>query len=289
MTSRLPSQVAIGLKAPRPGPASEDNAPLPDEKRAGWITDSYVRRILEGADKLDPYTETFRDLGINDFWLPLPKQTIQYAIRDPSIEREFYRRQREHSIEVWQNSDSKVVQHVFCEDGDDFMKSEKILGEGGFAIVDQVRIPTQATSVVCARKKIGRVRQFKAQKQLIEAFVRELGVMRLVNHHHCTQLVGSYTDYDYLAILSLPIADIDLAAYLDLEHLASEQLQVIRRGMGCLCGALAYLHERQIRSVLLHLSALLIQYARSASSQQDIMAVLWPCSRKRTMHSSSSL
>ncbi|KAF2659687.1 kinase-like protein [Lophiostoma macrostomum CBS 122681] len=160
---------------------------------------------------------------------------------------EFYRHQRKRLSDDWPDSNPKAVVHVCCEDGDDLMTSEKILGERGFAIVDQVRIPTHPTPIVCARKKIGRVKQFKAQKQLIEAFVRELGVMRQVNHRHCTQLLGSYTDYDCVAILSLPVADMDLAAYLDLEHLSVQQLNVIRCGMACLCSALAYLHERKIR------------------------------------------
>jgi hypothetical protein len=78
-----------------------------------------------------------------------------------------------------------------------------------------------------------------------------MNVMRQVSHQHCVRIVGSYTDYDSVAILSSPVADMDLAAFLDLAELSYEQVVILRRGIGCLCGAIAYLHGKNIRSVLL--------------------------------------
>lgn len=191
------------------------------------------------------------ELGITQLWCPLPKQTLQYIFRDPAIERALQPKQK-RLLGDFKINFAKLHKygHISCEDGDESIQSERILGEGGFAIVDQVSIPTSPLPTICVRKKIGRVRQFKAQKQLIDAFTREIHVMRQVKHRHCVQILGSYTDYDCLAILLLPVADMDLAAYLNLP-LDDDQFGVVRRGMGCLCTALAYLHEKKIRYVLI--------------------------------------
>ena len=78
------------------------------------------------------------------------------------------------------------------------------------------------------------------------AFAREINVMRQVVHQHCVQSVGSYTDTDYVNILSNPIADMDLATLLDSPTSLEERI-VIFRGIGCLCNAINYLHQNKIR------------------------------------------
>lgn len=65
------------------------------------------------------------------------------------------------------------------------------------------------------RKRIGRPKQLNAQKRVMTAFAREIGVMRQVNHRHCMEFLGSYSDSGHVNMLSVPIADIDLAAFLD--------------------------------------------------------------------------
>jgi serine/threonine protein kinase len=187
--------------------------------------------------------------GISDLWFPFPKQTLRHFLNDGKSEKNFLRVQAELFQEVWPDPMVEPVPHLIFDDGEEIVKSKRILGEGGFAIVEEVTLPTTPLPTVCVRKRIDRHRQLRTQKQIMEAFIREIKIMGLVDHHHCVKFLGSYTDHDSLCILSLPIADMDLATYLKVESLNREQLEVIRRGMGCLCNALHYLHEEEIRSV----------------------------------------
>lgn len=204
--------------------------------------------ILSRIDRSDSLP-TFLEHGISDVWFPFPKHTLRHCLKDNNSEKKFLDVQTELVRQHWPNHTDKPVPHLIFDDGDEIVKSARILGEGGFAIVEEVTLPTKPLSTVCVRKRISRPRQFRAQKPIMEAFVREIKIMSLVAHHHCVQFLGSYTDHDSLAILSLPIADMDLATYLNLDSLDQEQYKVISRGMGCLCNALHYLHQRKIRSV----------------------------------------
>lgn len=75
-----------------------------------------------------------------------------------------------------------------------------------------------SNGIVCVRKRIARPRSLKLQSVFFEAFARELNVTSQVKYRHCVQLVGSHTDFDSVAILSLPVADMDLAALLNLPN-----------------------------------------------------------------------
>ncbi|KAF2027428.1 kinase-like protein, partial [Setomelanomma holmii] len=84
------------------------------------------------------------------------------------------------------------------------------------------------------------------QKRVMTAFAREINVMRQVEHQHCVNFLGSYTDFDHVNILSSPIADMDLATFLD-RPIGIEQRKLLYRGISCLCNALNYLHQNNIR------------------------------------------
>jgi serine/threonine protein kinase len=122
----------------------------------------------------------------------------------------------------------------------------RVLGEGAFGTVEEVSIITAAGEVRCARKRVPRARQLKAQKAVMAAFTREISVMRQVAHQHCVQFFGSYTDTDHVNILSGPVADMNLATLLD-NPITIEERVIIYRGIGCLCNAINYLHQNQIR------------------------------------------
>ncbi|CAN9264429.1 unnamed protein product [Alternaria alternata] len=69
--------------------------------------------------------------------------------------------------------------------------------------------------LVCARKKIARPKPLKLHQSIMTAFIREIRVMRQVDHRHCVRFLGSYTDSESVNILSTPVADMDMAAFLD--------------------------------------------------------------------------
>lgn len=193
----------------------------------------HVRAVLEAQ-------------GIDDYWLPLSKQLVRRCFTDSSTEKAFLRKQEDlvDSIvsETTFSATGDVVLpsqpfHATFEDGEDAVSTIRVLGEGGTGLVEEVSFQTLETKVQCVRKKIGRPRQLKPQKQVMAAFIREINVMRQVDHPHCVRFVGSYTDVESVNILSLPIADTDLATLLD-QPLTGDQWFTLYRGIGCLCNAL---------------------------------------------------
>lgn len=193
---------------------------------------------------------TFRNHNISDLWLPLSKQTVCRLFTDGQLAKAFLRLQDDvldsdlHVLDDTRATLTNVAEHTTLDDDEDFIRDLRVLGEGACGIVKEVSV--SSSSVKCVRKRIGRPKLLKAQKQIMTAFAREVSVMRQVNHQHCVSLLGSYTDYDHVNILSLPVADMDLATFLDLP-VEEKQRDILYRGFGCLCNALLYLHQNNIR------------------------------------------
>jgi serine/threonine protein kinase len=98
-------------------------------------------------------------------------------------------------------------------------------------------VSLEQRSIVCVRKRIARPKQLKAQQKFMTAFAREIEIMRQVNHRHCVKFVGSYSDMESVNILSLPVADMDLATYLD-RPIGDTEWVVLYKGIDCLCNGL---------------------------------------------------
>ena len=193
---------------------------------------------------------TFRNHNISDLWLPLSKQTVRRLFADGQLAKVFLRLQDDvldsdlHVLDDTRATLTNVAEHTTLDDDEDFIRDLRVLGEGACGIVEEVSI--SSSSVKCVRKRIGRPKLLKTQKQIMTAFGREISVMRQVNHQHCVSLLGSYTDYDHVNILSSPVADMDLATFLDLP-VEQEQRGILYHGFGCLCNAILYLHQNNIR------------------------------------------
>jgi serine/threonine protein kinase len=81
--------------------------------------------------------------------------------------------------------------------------------------------------------------------EALKGMIAEIEVMKKLKHHHMVELVGSYTDPRYLSVIMSPVAEQDLATYL--EKASSSQYPEIRTFFGCLATGLQFLHARQIR------------------------------------------
>lgn len=186
--------------------------------------------------------------GITNAWFPFPKHTLRRLLNSRSDEAHFNEWQQDLILNThWPEASPRELVHVALEDADDFMEVNRHFGHGAFGHVEQVTIPAESKEIVCVRKKIQRPKALNAQQKYFDALMREINVMRRLSHHHCVQLLGSYTDHDFMGILMLPVADMNLATFLDLPYRTDVQTQFLRRSIECLCSALCYLHQERIR------------------------------------------
>jgi serine/threonine protein kinase len=116
------------------------------------------------------------------------------------------------------------------------------LGRGGFGIVDEVRC--NSTNETFARKVVS----IPHSPSL--ATSSEVRILRRLHHFHVIKLVDTWETHLGLSILMSPVAKSDLAHYLRRAgaepHTSSPfnepEKQPLRKWIGCLSSALAYLH-----------------------------------------------
>jgi serine/threonine protein kinase len=196
--------------------------------------------------------DTFKAHDISDLWLPIPRQTARRLLADSRKEKVFLDVQDDildAKITIADDDTMRlttIFSHNSLEDSEELVEELRVLGEGAFGVVEEVNVTTELGTTNCVRKRIGRPKQLNAQKAILTAFTREINVMRQVQHQHCVRFLGSYTDFDHVNIISSPVADMDLATLLNLPPTAWGR-QVIHRGLGCLCVAVNFLHQRSIR------------------------------------------
>jgi hypothetical protein len=185
---------------------------------------------------------------ITNAWFPFPKHTLRRLLDSRGHESTFAEWQQDllHHAH-WPQAGLSQYVHVALEDADDVIEVDRPVGHGAYGYVEQVTISTVTKPVICVRKKIQRPRAIHAQQKHFSALLKEISVMRQVAHRHCVQLLGSYTDHDFMGILLLPVADMNLATFLDLPDLSDAKLQFLRQSIGCLYSALNYLHRKMIR------------------------------------------
>ena len=102
-------------------------------------------------------------------------------------------------------------------------------------------------------------------------------MLKAVDHHHCVSLIGSYTDTRVIAMLSEPVADMNLGTFLDAAPIPTDRKDLLQTFFGCLSVALAYLHENGIRhkdikpqNILIHINTLLLtDFGLSADTISD--------------------
>jgi serine/threonine protein kinase len=230
-----------------PSKAVEFGLLLETEEGMMTRTDSIWRTWLSGLGRNDA-NNAIENYGITNAWFPFSKPTLRQLLGSCSDEITFSEWQHDliHSSK-WPEVDPSERVHLALEDGDEFMTSGHQFGHGAFGHVEEVTIPTSSKDIVCVRKKIHRPRKLDSQRAFFAAYSCDINVMRQISHHHCVELVGSYADQDSVGILLLPIADMDLAAFLNTAPLSKTQSQFLRRSIGCVCSALNYLHKHQIR------------------------------------------
>ncbi|KAJ4377289.1 hypothetical protein N0V83_000113 [Neocucurbitaria cava] len=132
------------------------------------------------------------------------------------------------------------------------LEPKAILGTGGsgqvevVALRSQTRIAHPAFDKRLVRKLIKR-KVFGPHQEGLAVFKNELEVLKRLQHRHLVEIIGSYTDPTFAALIMSPVADCDLAYFMKIAATDNQRLSSLRTFFGCLATALAYLHKMRIR------------------------------------------
>jgi hypothetical protein len=187
----------------------------------------------------------FLGSGYTDSWLPFSERTLRRLLEQTEI-TSFLALQ--NLCLDGQPSDSLKGRHFSLNSAEDLGLDEvDILGSGGFGEVHSVK--DRRTGFTYAMKTMSRPGVYKQHVSLMSSFERELHGLRRVNHIHCVEHIASATDLHSVMLLCSPVADMDLAKFLE-SDLDSAGQEILRNGFGCITSALEYLHSLNIRYVV---------------------------------------
>ncbi|ORX97441.1 kinase-like domain-containing protein [Clohesyomyces aquaticus] len=117
------------------------------------------------------------------------------------------------------------------------------LGIGAHGHVDKVI--SELSHREYARKLFRRMRG--VSNGAVKSFLVELQILKRVQHFHCVEMVQSYTDQKYFAILMSPVGDCNLFDYYELALQSPDKSTLLQGFFGCLANALQYIHRIKIR------------------------------------------
>ena len=186
--------------------------------------------------------QQFLNSQVTDLWLPIPKRVVQRILEEQD-RKPFLDAQEEYlRDEMPSYLDG---QHLSLMDSDSMgLEEVRPLGSGGYGEVHHVIHPQ--TGREYARKVMKRPMGFNNHCEFMKRFKKELSGMRRVEHHHLVKLTAACTDTEKVMLLSLPVADMDLSTFLDLD-LDKNQRDILHKAVGCITSALTYLHQLNIR------------------------------------------
>ncbi|KAI4606470.1 hypothetical protein J4E83_010061 [Alternaria metachromatica] len=212
--------------------------------RERWSRVPRVYSILRKIGQLETI-DAFIDSDITDVYFPFTKSTLPEALRDHSARLRFLELQHL----VYNREALSLERHAphghFNDSTEVPFKKVGELGKGGFGYVD--RVVSTISHKEYARKLILRGKTFKKDKQVLKDFTTELWNLKRLSHKHLVELVGSYTDRKFVAIVMLPVADANLQTFLERADLNENSRSFLRPFFGCLTSALCYLHDNRIR------------------------------------------
>ncbi|KAI4606690.1 hypothetical protein J4E80_010002 [Alternaria sp. BMP 0032] len=212
--------------------------------RERWSRVPRLYSILRKIGQQDTI-DAFIDSDITDVYFPFNKSTLPEALRDHSARLRFLELQHL----VYNREALSLERHAphghFSDSTEVPFKKVGELGKGGFGYVD--RVVSTISHKEYARKLILRGRTFKKDKQVLKDFTKELGNLKKLSHKHLVELVGSYTDRRFVAIVMLPVADANLQTFLENTDFDENSRSFLRPFFGCLTSALCYLHDNRIR------------------------------------------
>ncbi|KAI0893301.1 kinase-like domain-containing protein [Annulohypoxylon nitens] len=183
--------------------------------------------------------------GLSDSSLPLSQNQL------PSDFSEGWKR-RFRKAQGLVCDNSEVVQminlgkHMPFSAPPDCFRTTRFFGRGGRGEVHEV-FCSLGQFKHYARKRMPRPNMADRDMAIMTAFRNEVETMKRIDHRHCIQLVASYTDPSSFAILMLPVADCNLASYLQNAVSSDSERSFLPDFFGCLSRGLWHIHGQQLR------------------------------------------
>uniref|UniRef100_A0A8H7N087 non-specific serine/threonine protein kinase n=1 Tax=Bionectria ochroleuca TaxID=29856 RepID=A0A8H7N087_BIOOC len=192
----------------------------------------------------------------SDYFLPYTEDNLPDALTGEN--RAHFLAYQNHVLDGQGVSlESGGARHQNCQ-GDarsKFFYTKRRLGQGGSQIYrSQVdHVIGKHSLMHFALKTIPRQHiDDTKDRKILKLFQNELEVLQFVDHQHIVKVVGSYTDASVVGILMTPVADQDLAAFLEKKLPPSGEADRrlrIRTFFGCIATAIDYLHNNKIKGV----------------------------------------
>jgi tetratricopeptide (TPR) repeat protein len=210
-------------------------------QRWGKVPRTYaVLRTIGYVNLLDELI----DAGFSDYWFPVTERSLPGCLL-PSVQTSFVRAQSLVLTKSVNLEKGEKGQHCYYQKGESPpFETKGVLGRGGFGQVD--RVLSLISFKEYARKRVPRGLAFRGRKiEDIKLFITEIEILKRIKHHHIVELIGSYTDSRYMALVMSPVADMDLGTYLTRATISNHP--ELRTFFGCLATALEYLHQHKVR------------------------------------------
>jgi serine/threonine protein kinase len=141
--------------------------------------------------------------------------------------------------------------HTMARVENSYLKSQsflsvKLLGTGGFSTVDEV--VHRETKLRISRKTLK-----NREHSALEELKKEVNVLQKLRHPHIIRYLGAYTKDDKVSILLSPVAETNLAVWLEKCYLEKPAglADTVMKMFGCLASSIRYLHEQ--RPVIKHM------------------------------------
>ncbi|KAI9765554.1 MAG: hypothetical protein M1839_005420 [Geoglossum umbratile] len=212
--------------------------------RQSWSTVPRVYIVLRLTNQLQ-LLDMFIDQGITDIWFPFTERSLPDTL-SPSRRAQFLECQSAVLTKALDLENGDHGKHAHFGRGEPLpFEFKATLGSGGYGTVDKVI--SLLSHREYARKAFKRGRNFSKAKEDIRSFLTEIQVLRRVQHIHCIELIGSYTDPKHFAFIMSPVADWNMTTYMSLAADSADKRSLLRTFFGCLANGLQYIHGSKIR------------------------------------------
>ncbi|OJD35689.1 rho gtpase activator [Diplodia corticola] len=228
----------------------ETIASLLEDHDKSWSRAPRAYIVLRTIGHLDLLNDLLQ-LGFTDHWFPVEASALPPRLQ-PSVRNAIVKAQQiilTKSVDLEKGENGKHWH--FAKGEPQPFKIAGVLGSGGYSQVHRIRSTISFKEY--ALKRIRRRRAFgNASKEAVRQFTTELKLLKSLKHRHMAEYVGSFTDPSYLGLIMAPVADMNLAEYLETistypEHSRRSSLITLRSFFGCMASALQYLHDSSIR------------------------------------------